>query len=385
MSLRDDALAYHKLKRGKIGISLKRPVTSRRDLSLAYTPGVAEVSKAIAKNKDLARDYTNKGNSVAIVSDGTATLGLGNVGPEAALPVMEGKAALFKAFAGVDAYPLCIDETDPKKIIALVKALAPSFAGINLEDISAPRCFEIERTLKRELDIPVFHDDQHGAAVVILAALINALRVVGKDHREVRVVLNGAGAAGIATAHLLLAYGIRHLVVIDKHGVLHSRQKGMHAYQRELAKLTKPKVRGGLKEALVDADVFIGLSVGNILTKEMVAAMAPRAIVFAAANPTPEIHPDKARAAGAAVIATGRSDFPNQINNAIVFPGLFRGLLDARATEISTDTLLCIAGCLAKLIAKPTASKIIPSIFDKRTVKTVAHTVPQVGVCNCLY
>lgn len=385
INLKNAALAYHAQKHGKIEIGLKRRVATKRDLSLAYTPGVAAVSLAIAKTPSKVLELTNKGNSVAIVTDGTAVLGLGNIGPQAALPVMEGKAALFKSFANVDAYPIVLSETNPKKIVAIVAAFSPTFSGINLEDISAPRCFEIERALKKKLDIPVFHDDQHGAAIVALSALINALRVVGKRHDEVSIVVNGAGAAGLATSHLLLAYGVKRLTVLDKQGVLFPGQRGMHAYQREIAHKTKPRVRGGLKEAIYNADVFIGFSVGNVLTKAMVRTMAPRAIVFALANPIPEIDPRKAHESGAAVVATGRSDFPNQINNALIFPGLFRGLLDARATAITTDTLLCVAGCLAQTIKHPSARTIIPTVFDKRVVKTVAHTVPQVGFCNCLY
>lgn len=382
---KQEALTYHEETRGKISVTPKRRIRTKHDLSLAYTPGVAFVSEEIAAHPEKDRVLTNKGNSVAIITDGTAVLGLGNIGPRAALPVMEGKAAIFKEMGGVDAYPIVLDETDSKKIIAIVKALAPNFSGINLEDISAPRCFEIERALKKELNIPVFHDDQHGAAIVILAGLINALRVVNKKHDEVRVVLNGAGAAGLATANLLLAYGIKHLTVVDRQGVLHPRQKGMHTYQREIAQATKPTVRGGLAEAIVGADVFIGLSKGGLLTKAMVKSMANDAIVFAAANPTPEIMPEDAKAAGAAIVATGRSDYPNQINNALVFPGLFRGLLDAQSCAVTTDTMLCVAGCLSKLIKKPTAENIIPPLFDKRVAKTVAHTVPQVGVCDCLY
>jgi len=379
------ALQYHKKQKGKIEIQAKTPIASKKDLMLAYTPGVAFVSQEIAKNKRLDREYTNKGNSVAIITDGTAVLGLGNIGPEAAIPVMEGKAAIFKSFAGIDAYPISLNETDPKKLISIIEALAPNYAGINLEDISAPRCFGIERTLRKRLDIPVFHDDQHGAAVIALAALMNALKITKKKAEDIEVVVTGAGAAGIGTTHLLLAYGIKHITLVDKQGILHEKAKGMHKYQREIAKLTKPKRRGGLSEAMRGADVFIGFSVGNVLTQAMVKSMAQKPIVFALANPTPEIDPALAKKAGAYIIATGRSDYPNQINNAYVFPGLFKGLLEAGASEINQESLICAATCLSGLVKKPTPSNIVPSLFDKRVVETIAFSIQNSGVCVCKY
>ena len=365
----EEALNYHKKKRGKIEIAAKTSIRTKKDLRLAYTPGVAFASLAIAKDKKLDRVLTNKGNSVAIITDGTAVLGLGDIGPEAAIPVMEGKSAIFKLFAGIDGYPISLAEKDPKKIIEIVQALAPNYAGINLEDISAPRCFEIERALRKKLDIPVFHDDQHGAAIIVVSALVNALSLAKKKAEEIRVVVNGAGAAGIATIHLLLAYGVKH----------------MHKYQREIAGFTNPKRRGGLKEAIEGADVFIGFSVGNVLTKPMVASMAKKAIVFACANPTPEINPKDAKQAGAYIVATGRSDYPNQINNALVFPGLFKGLLEAGASEITPQAMICAATCLAGLVKKPSPGNIVPSLFDRRVVETVAFTIRQPGVCVCKY
>ena len=381
----EEALNYHKKKRGKIEIAAKTSIRTKKDLRLAYTPGVAFASLAIAKDKKLDRVLTNKGNSVAIITDGTAVLGLGDIGPEAAIPVMEGKSAIFKLFAGIDGYPISLAEKDPKKIIEIVQALAPNYAGINLEDISAPRCFEIERALRKKLDIPVFHDDQHGAAIIVVSALVNALSLAKKKAEEIRVVVNGAGAAGIATIHLLLAYGVKHITVVDKQGILHKRAKGMHKYQREIAGFTNPKRRGGLKEAIEGADVFIGFSVGNVLTKPMVASMAKKAIVFACANPTPEINPKDAKQAGAYIVATGRSDYPNQINNALVFPGLFKGLLEAGASEITPQAMICAATCLAGLVKKPSPGNIVPSLFDRRVVETVAFTIRQPGVCVCKY
>ncbi|MBI4138495.1 MAG: NADP-dependent malic enzyme [Candidatus Wildermuthbacteria bacterium] len=375
--LKTKALAYHKKKRGKIEISVKNPILAKEDLRLAYTPGVAFACQAIAGDVSTDRIYTNKGNSVAVITDGTAVLGLGDIGPEAAIPVMEGKSAIFKSFAGIDAYPISLNEKDPKKIIEIVRALAVNYAGVNLEDISAPRCFEIERALKKLLSIPVFHDDQHGAAIVVLAGLINALSLVKKKKEEIQVVVNGAGAAGIATVHLLRAYGVRHIIAVDRQGILYPGAKGMHSYQAEIARLTNPKKRGGLAEAIRGADVFIGLSVGNILTKSMVVSMAEKPIVFAAANPTPEIDPKDAKEAGVYIMATGRSDYPNQINNALVFPGLFKGLLSAKISEITPGTMIRIAENLSKLVRKPGPGNIMPSLFDPRVVKTVASAVSK--------
>lgn len=380
-----EALNYHKKKHGKIGIAVKAPIRTKKDLRLAYTPGVAFASLAIAKDKTQDRVLTNKGNSVAIITDGTAVLGLGDIGPEAAIPVMEGKSAIFKSFAGIDGHPISLAEKNPKKIIDIILALAPNYAGINLEDISAPRCFEIERALRKKLEIPVFHDDQHGAAIIVVSALVNALSLVKKKAEDIRLVVNGAGAAGIAATHLLLKFGVRHITVVDRQGILHRGAKGMHKYQAEIAALTNPKRRGGLKEAIEGADVFIGFSVGNILTKPMVASMAKKAIVFACANPTPEINPKDAKEAGAYIVATGRSDYPNQINNALVFPGLFKGLLEAGAAEISPEAMICAATCLAGLVKKPSPGNIVPSLFDRRVVETVAFTIRQPGVCVCKY
>lgn len=363
----------------------KTPVRTKRDLRLAYTPGVAFASRAIAENPGLDRELTNKGNSIAIVTDGSAVLGLGDIGPEAALPVMEGKAAIFKSFAGIDAYPLCLQEKDPEKIVSIVEAVAPGFAGINLEDISSPRCFAVERELRNRLDIPVFHDDQHGAAVILLAGLINALKLARKKAEEILLVINGAGAAGIAAAHLLRTYGVRRMILVDKQGILHPEAPGMHEYQREIAHLTNPDRRGGLGEAVRGADVFVGFSVGGVLTKEMVSTMAEKPIVFACANPDPEIDPKDAKEAGAFIVATGRSDYPNQINNAYVFPGLFKGLLEAGASEITPESLICAATCLSGLVRKLAPSNIVPSLFDRRVVETVAFTMQQSGVCVCKY
>lgn len=381
----EEALNYHKRKRGKIEIAAKTSIRTKKDLRLAYTPGVAFASLAIAKDKTQDRVLTNKGNSVAIITDGTAVLGLGDIGPEAAIPVMEGKAAIFKSFAGIDGYPISLAEKDPKKIIDIIVALAPNYAGINLEDISAPRCFEIERTLRKKLQIPVFHDDQHGAAIIVVSALVNALSLAKKKAEDIHLVVNGAGAAGIAATHLLLAYGVKHITVVDRQGILHRGAKGMHKYQKEIARLTNPKRRGGLKEAIEGADVFIGFSVGNVLTKHMVTSMAKKAIVFACANPTPEINPKDAKEAGAYIVATGRSDYPNQINNALVFPGLFKGLLEAGAANITPETMICAATCLSGLVKHPTPSNIVPSLFDRRVVETVAFTIRQPGVCVCKY
>ena len=362
---------------GKISMETKHPIRNRDDLSMVYTPGVARVCLAIAKNPDDARRLTIKRNSVAVVTDGSAVLGLGNIGPKAALPVMEGKAALFKRFAGIDAWPLCLDTQDPDAIVSIVKAIAPGFAGINLEDISAPRCFEIEARLREELDIPVFHDDQHGTAVVVLGALFNALRVVGKDIGAVKVVLSGAGAAGTAILKLLIAAGVRDAVVADVEGVIHLEREGLSPELRWIAENTNAaRYSGNLKGALAGADVFIGVSAPNILDGDDIATMNEGSIVFALANPDPEVDPV---AAGqyAAVVATGRSDFPNQINNVLVFPGVFRGLLDAASSKVSIDMELAAARALAKTVAagELNANYIVPSVFHPDVHTMVAHAV----------
>ncbi|MER6144832.1 NAD-dependent malic enzyme [Streptomyces sparsogenes] len=370
---------------GKIEMSSKHPIRNRDDLSMVYTPGVARVCQAIADNPEDARRLTIKRNSVAVVTDGSAVLGLGNIGPKAALPVMEGKAALFKRFAGIDAWPLCLDTQDTDAIVEIVKAIAPGFAGINLEDISAPRCFEIEARLREALDIPVFHDDQHGTAIVVLAALTNALRVVNKKIGDVRVVMSGAGAAGTAILKLLIAAGVRHAVVADIHGVVHAGREdlagangnGDMAALRWIADNTNPEgVTGTLKEAVRGADVFIGVSAPNVLSGEDVAAMAEDAIVFALANPDPEVDPAIARQT-AAVVATGRSDFPNQINNVLVFPGVFRGLLDAQSRTVNDDMMLAAARALADVVHDDelNANYIIPSVFNDKVAGAVAGAV----------
>jgi malate dehydrogenase (oxaloacetate-decarboxylating) len=349
----------------------------KKDFSLWYTPGVGAASLYLAKHPKEARKMSIKKNSVAIVSDGSAVLGLGNIGPYGALPVMEGKALIFKAKADVDAWPLVLDTHDPDEIVRIVKAIAPNFGGINLEDIAAPQCFEIERRLIDELDIPVMHDDQHGTAIVVLAGLINAAKVVRKDLKKLRIVISGAGAAGTATASLLLAHGVKDIIVLDREGALYvGRKEHMNSHKDMLAKLTNPaKTKGGLDEVMVGADAFIGLSGKGLLHTAHVASMAPRAIVFAMANPDPEILPDVARRAGAAVIGTGRSDFPNQINNSLVFPGIFRGALDKGVSKITEATKLRAARAIAALITKPTAAKIIPDMLDTRVVTAVAGAV----------
>lgn len=358
---------------GKIEIKSKKKLT-KESLSVLYTPGVADVCKAIAKNKKLSFEYTIRKNTVAVVSDGSAVLGLGNIGPEAGLPVMEGKALLFKELGGVDAIPIVLATQDTEDIIRIVKALAPSFGGINLEDISAPRCFEIERRLKEELDIPVMHDDQHGTAIVVLAGLINALKVVKKDVKKVRIVISGAGAAGTAIMNLLINYGAKHVVVIDSTGIIYKeRPTGMNDFKMEIAKITNPeKLQGTLQDALRGADVFIGVSAPNLINHLDVATMNKDAIVFAMSNPTPEIMPEQALKGGAVIVATGRSDYPNQINNVLAFPGIFRGALDTRTRKITETHKLKAAIAIASLVKKPNRGKIIPDALDKRAVKAVA-------------
>ncbi len=376
---REEALQLHEANKGKIEVRGKVRLRDKKDLSLAYTPGVAEPCREIARNKENAYKYTFKQNSVAVVTDGSAVLGLGNIGAEAALPVMEGKCLIFKEFAGIDAFPICLKTQETKEIIETIKNIAPVFAAINLEDIVAPRCFEIEEALKRELDIPVFHDDQHGTAVVVLAGLINALKVTGKDKniKVVKVVISGAGAAGIAITKMLLDYGIKNIILVDSFGAIYDgRKENMNFAKEGIAKLTnKEKKSGKLSEIIEGADVFIGVSAPNILKREDIQKMnAP--IVFAMANPVPEIMPDEAKKGGAEIIATGRSDFPNQINNALAFPGIFRGALDAKAKDITEEMKLAAAKALASVI-KPTKEKIIADVFDKRVVKGIAKAVKE--------
>ena len=367
--------AYKKLG-ARIEIKARTKLKDRKDFSLWYTPGVGSASLHLAKNPKDARLMSVKRNSIAVVSDGTAVLGLGDIGPYGALPVMEGKALIFKEMAGIDAWPLVLDTKDPEEIIKIVKAIAPGFGGINLEDISAPRCFDIERALQQELSIPVMHDDQHGTAVVVLAGLMNAAKVVKKKFSALKVVVTGAGAAGVAIANLLRAAGIEDLIVLDRAGTIHAGRPDLPIHKQELATSTNPrKVAGGLREAVLGADALIGVSGPGIIGAEHVKLMAERAIVFALANPIPEIMPDAAKAAGAAVVATGRSDFANQLNNALVYPGIFRGALDKGVAQITEDTKLRAAKALAALVPKPTAEKIIPGLLDARVVKAVTKSV----------
>ena len=367
------ALALHKKLGGKIRIVPAAPVRNRADLALVYTPGVAAVSSYVAKNPKEARDYTIKGRMVAVISDGSAVLGLGNIGALGALPVMEGKCALFKTFADVDAIPLVLDTQDPDEIVRTVIAVAPAFGGINLEDIGAPKCFEIERRIIEALDIPVMHDDQHGTAVVVVAGLLNALKVVGKKMAEARIVVLGAGAAGTATAKLLKTAGAKNIIVLDSRGIVNAARPEPH--KRELAKYNIEGIKGGLQDALKDADILLGVSGPNLVKAEDIQLMAPKAIVFAMANPMPEIMPDEAKRGGAMVIGTGRSDFPNQINNSLAFPGIFRGALDHRVTKITDEIKLKAAKAIAALVKKPTANKIVPDMFDKRVAKAVAKVI----------
>ncbi len=370
------ALAVHKKLRGKIEVNCKARVATKGDLSVYYTPGVGAVSSYVAAHKDKAREYTMKGNTVAVVSDGSAVLGLGNIGPEGALPVMEGKAMLFKTFAGIDAVPIVLATQDADEIVATVKNIAPGFGGINLEDIAAPRCFEIERRLRAELDIPVFHDDQHGTAMVVLAGLINALKVVRKNPKHSTVVISGAGAAGSAIAKLLLKFDIGDLVMVDSRGIVSLDRTDMNPFKQIIAGMSnKRKLSGMLADALPYADVLIGVSQPGTVTREHVRSMRKRPVVFALANPIPEIMPDEAKAAGAAVVATGRSDFANQINNSLGFPGIFRGALDHGVKEITDEMLIRAAKRLAALIPKPAAGRIIPPPFMKGVVRAVAGAI----------
>lgn len=375
MNYNKKSLELHKKHRGKFEIKSKVPLKNKIDLSLAYTPGVGAVSSAIGKNKKLSWELTNRANQVAIVSDGTAILGLGNLGPEAAMPVMEGKAIIFKEFAGIDAIPLCINTTDIDEIVKFCKLIEPSFGGINLEDISAPRCFEVLKRLENELNIPVFHDDQDGTAIVVLAALINACRVSGKAMKDLKIVLNGGGAAGIAVTRILLSQGVKDIIMVDSRGIIYEGRKNINPYKLEIAKKTnKKKIRGGLEDAMISADVFIGVSKGNLVSEEIVRSMNKNPIIFAMANPIPEIMPDKAFKAGAFIVGTGRSDFPNQINNALVFPNLFRGLLDGKIKKVTTKIKVAAAVALAYSI-KPKRDMILPLVTDKKAGRAIAKAM----------
>lgn len=378
MTINEKALKLHEEWNGKLEIVAKSPVKSREDLSLAYTPGVAEPCKVIAQDKEAAYKYTMKANTVAVVSDGSAVLGLGNIGPYAAMPVMEGKAILFKEFGGVNAVPICLDTQDTEEIIKAVTYLAPGFGGINLEDISAPRCFEIEERLKEILDIPVFHDDQHGTAIVVLAGIINALKVVGKKKEDCRIVVNGAGSAGVAITRLLLTYGFPHITMCDKVGIVSKKTEGLNWMQQKMAELTNLEQQTGtLADAMKGADIFVGVSAPGIVTPEMVASMNKDAILFAMANPVPEIMPDIAKAAGAKVVGTGRSDFPNQVNNVVAFPGIFKGALEGRAAKITEEMKLAAANAIASLVPDEELSEdnIMPEAFNPRVAEVVAEAV----------
>ncbi|MBF8983595.1 NADP-dependent malic enzyme [Lutibacter sp. B2] len=377
------ALEMHKKNKGKISVNSKVPIENKDDLSIAYTPGVAEPCREIHKDKDAVYTYTSKGNMVAVVSDGTAVLGLGDIGPHAAIPVMEGKAALFKEFADVDAFPICLNTTDTEEIIKTIKYLEPVFGGINLEDIAAPRCFEIERRLKEELDIPVFHDDQHGTAIVVLAAVINSLKVAKKELKDVCIVINGAGSAGIAIAKLLLKVGVKDIVMCDKVGILTRDMKDLDVAKAEIATCTnKENISGTLSDAMKGKDVFIGVSAPNIVTKEMIQLMNDKAIVFAMANPVPEIMPNIAKEAGAYIVGTGRSDFPNQINNVLAFPGIFRGALDVRARQITEEMKIEAAYGIANVLGDEELSQenIIPNPFNKKVAQVVADAVRKAAI-----
>lgn len=378
MTTGEKAMELHKQWQGKIETVAKSKVKSREDLALAYTPGVAEPCKAIAEDKELVYTYTMKANTIAVVSDGSAVLGLGNIGAEAAMPVMEGKAVLFKEFGGVNAVPICLDTQDTEEIIKTVTYLAPTFGGINLEDISAPRCFEIEQRLKETLDIPVFHDDQHGTAIVVLSATINALKIIGKDKAECKVIVNGAGSAGVAITKLLLSYGFKNIIMVDRTGAIASDRTGLNWSKQEMLKLTNPNdEKGSLADVMKDADIFVGVSAPNTVTQDMVRSMAKDPIIFAMSNPIPEIMPDEAKAAGARIVGTGRSDFPNQINNVVAFPGIFKGALEGRAKQITEEMKLAAAEAIASLVSDDELCEdmIMPEAFDPRVADLVAEAV----------
>ena len=380
-----ESLKKHAEWRGKIETKVRVAVDSAEALSLAYTPGVAAPCLAIRDDPEMSYELTRRWNTVAVVTDGTAVLGLGDIGPEASMPVMEGKCALFKAFGGVDAVPICVDSRDVEEFVSAVRLISKSFGGINLEDISAPRCFEIEKRLKSCLDIPVFHDDQHGTAVIVLAGLMNALKVVGKRPEDVKVVTSGAGAAGVAIARLLMAVGLRNVILTDRHGAILEGREHLNPVKEEMARLTNPgRERGKLADVIRGADVFIGVSAPGRLTQEMIRSMSDRAIVFACANPTPEIFPDEAAAAGAAVVSTGRSDFPNQVNNVLCFPGIFRGALDVRAREINDTMKIAAARALAALVPEGElrCDRILPAAFDPRVCDAVAAAVREAALSS---
>ena len=384
MNLNEESLKLHEENRGKIEVISKTEVKDLHDLAVVYTPGVAEPCRKIHENINDVYKYTSKGNMVAVVSDGTAVLGLGDIGPEAALPVMEGKAVLFKHFAGVDAFPICLATKDPDKIVEAVTLIAPSFGGINLEDISAPRCFEIEERLKKILNIPVFHDDQHGTAVIVLSGLINALKVVGKDMDKIKIAVNGAGAAAIAVLKFLMSAGVKNAILCDSKGIIYEgRKENMNPVKEEMAKVTnRGMVKGSLADAIKGADVFLGMSVAGVLKPEMVKTMASDPIIFAMANPTPEIMPDEARKAGARIVATGRSDFPNQVNNCLGFPAIFKGALKVRASQINEEMKLAASHALASLISEEDLNKgiIIANAFDPRVVEVESEAVAQAAI-----
>ncbi len=380
MNTAERSLKMHRDLRGKIRVESKVNVKNLEDLSIAYTPGVAEPCRKIHERKEDVYTYTSKGNLVAVVTDGSAVLGLGDIGPEASMPVMEGKAILFKNFAGIDAFPICLGTKDVDEIVKTVKYLAPTFGGINLEDIAAPRCFEVERRLKKELDIPVFHDDQHGTAIVVLAALVNALKLVKKEMESLKVVINGAGSAGIAIGKLLLNVGVKDLILVNREGIIYEGASYNNSYQEEMAKITNRNgLQGGLEVAMKNRDVFIGVSAPNIVTSDMISLMNRDAIVFPMANPVPEIMPELAKKGGARVIGTGRSDFPNQINNVLAFPGIFKGALSVRAKDINEEMKIAAAYAIADIIKEKdlTEEYIIPDAFDKRIVENVAKAVAE--------
>ncbi|MBL7054397.1 NADP-dependent malic enzyme [Candidatus Woesearchaeota archaeon] len=388
MNIKEEALRLHKEKKGKLEIKLKVPIKNNYDLSLAYTPGVAEVCKKIHENPSDVFEYTIKKNTVAVITDGSAVLGLGNIGPEAAMPVMEGKCALFKEFADVDAFPICLNTQEVNEIISITKAITPGFGGINLEDISAPRCFEIEEALQ-DIGIPVFHDDQHGTAIVVLAALINAAKALNKKIGDLKIVISGAGAAGTAVTKLLLCFNVdkkictpvKEIILCDSKGIIYEGRPDLNYSKQQISKITNPKkITGTLKEALEGADAFIGVSAGNIMTKDMVKLMNPNPIILAMANPVPEIMPDEAKEAGAAIIGTGRSDFPNQINNVLAFPAVFRGALDANAKIINNEMKIAAANALASCVENPTAEKILPNPFEKEVVKKISEAVKKTAI-----